>query len=215
MAYALHHAALLDLWRGDLTGVGARADALLAIAEAHDYGTWRALALVWGGMAMVGSGDVDPGLVRVEEGFEMYKGLSAPPVFWPALLMMRASALGMAGRGAEGLVFIEEAEAALEPGDPMAPDVGIVHGELLLVLTPPDAPAADAEFERAAELAGGRGARMAQLQALTHLAVLRRETPGEADALHSLQDAYDGFTEGFDTPHLVAARAALGGSAEV
>ena len=102
MAYALHHAGLLDLWRQDLAGVARRADALLAIAEAHDYPTWRALALVWGGMAMVGSGDVDAGLARVEEGFELYKGLSAPPVFWPALLMIRASALGMAGRGAGG-----------------------------------------------------------------------------------------------------------------
>ena len=189
--------------------MAARADELLAIAEAHDYPTWRALALVWGGMAMVGSGDVDAGLARVEEGFELYRGLSAPPVFWPALLMIRASALGMAGRGEEGLAFIEEAKATLEAGDPMGPDVGIVHGELLLALTPPDVAAADAEFERAAELAGDRGARMAQLQALTHLAVLRRGTPGEADAARALQEVYDGFTEGFDSPHLVAARAAL------
>ena len=43
---------------------------------------------------------------------------------------------------------------------------------------------------------------MAQLQALTHLAVLRRGTPGEADAARALQEVYDGFTEGFDTPHL-------------
>ena len=70
----------------------------------------------------------------------------------------------------------------------MAPDVGIVHGELLLALTPPDVPAADAEFERAAELAGDRGARMAQLQALTHLAVLRRGAPSEADAVPALQE---------------------------
>ena len=106
MAYALHHAALLDLWRQDLAGVADRADALLAIAEAHDYPTWRALALVWRGMAMVGSGDVDAGLAHVEEGFELYKGLSTPPVFWPALLMLRATALGMAGRGQEGLACI-------------------------------------------------------------------------------------------------------------
>ena len=91
----------------------------------------------------------------------------------------------------------------------MASDMGIVHAELLLALTPPDAPAAIAPLERAAQLAEARGARMAHVQALTHLAVLRRGTPGEADALHALQELYDGFTEGFDTPQLVAARAAL------
>ena len=55
---------------------------------------------------MVGSGDVDAGLARVEEGFDLYRGLSTPPVFWPGLLMLRAIALGMAGRSHEGLVFI-------------------------------------------------------------------------------------------------------------
>ena len=160
---------------------------------------------------MVGSGDVDTGLTHVEEGFELYKGLSTPPVFWPALLMIRATALGMAGRGQEGLACIREAEAALQAGDPMAPDLGIVHGELLLVLNPPDAPAAIAEFERAAELAGARGARMAQLQALTHLAALRHGEPlARPRRSARCRTVYDLFTEGFDSPHLVAARAALG-----
>jgi predicted ATPase len=209
MAYALHHAALLDAWGQDLAGVGTRAEALSAIAATHDYPTWRALALVWRGIALVGSGDADTGLTHVDEGFELYKGLSTPPVFWPALLMLRATALGMAGRGEEGLACIREAEATLQAGDPMAPDLGIVHGQLQLLLNPPDAPAAIAEFQRTADLAGGRGARMAQLQALTHLARLRRGTPGEAEAVHALQEVYDGFTEGFDSPHLVAARTAL------
>ena len=50
---------------------------------------------------------------------------------------------------------------------------------------------------------------MAQLQALTHLAVLRCGAAGEAEAVHTLQEVYDRFTEGFDSPHLVAAHAAL------
>jgi len=209
MAYALHHAALLDAWRQDLAGVGTRAEALAAIAELHDYPTWRALALVWRGIAMVGSGAVDAGLARVDEGFELYQGLSTPPVFWPALLMLRAIALGMAGHGEDGLACIQEAEATLQDGDPMAPDVAVVHGQLFLVLTPPDAPAAIAQLQQAADVAGARGARMARLQALTHLAELQRGTTGETNAVRALQEAYDGFTEGFASPHLVAARAAL------
>jgi predicted ATPase len=209
VAYALHHAGLLDLWRLDLPGVGARAGALLAVAETHDYPTWRALALVWGGLSMVGSGEVDAGLARVEEGFDLYKGLSAPPVFWPALLMIRASALGMAGRGPEALPVIQEAEAALRAGDPMAPDVGIIHGDLLLAQSPPDVNAAEVVFESTARLAEARGARMAQLQALTRLAVLRRGAPGEPEAQRALREVYDAFTEGFDTRHLVAARSEL------
>jgi hypothetical protein len=52
---------------------------------------------------------------------------------------------------------------------------------------------------------------MPQLQALTRLAELRRGTPGEEAARLALLEVYDGFTEGFDTPQLAAARAALAG----
>jgi hypothetical protein len=48
-----------------------------------------------------------------------------------------------------------------------------------------------------------------QLQALTRLAILRRGTPMEFEARGALQVVYDGLTEGFDLPHLVAARQAL------
>jgi predicted ATPase len=209
MAYALHHAGLLDLWRHDLQGVADRADALLTVAERHDYPTWRALALVFGGLALVGDGEGDAGLARVEEGFELYKGLSAPPVFWPALLMIRARVLGMVGRSHEAVAVIQEAASVLRTGDPLAPDVSITHGDLLLGASPPDVVAAEAAFEQAARLAGERGSRMAQLQALTRLAVLRRGTPREVDALDALRDVYDRFTEGLDSPPLVAAREAL------
>ena len=214
MAYALHHAGLLDLWRQDFAGVATRADLLLAIAEVHKYPTWRALALVFGGRAMVGSGEVgsvevESGLARVEEGFELYKGLSAPPIFWPPLLVIRARALSGAGRRHEALTVILEAEASLQPGDPMAADVGIAHGELLLAMSPVDVPAAEAVFERTAKLAATRGDRMSQMRALTRLTELRRGTPHEDETRRALQDVHDRFTEGFDLPHLVAARAAL------
>jgi hypothetical protein len=214
MAYAVHHAALLDVWRMDLAGVAARADALLAITEVHDFPTWRALAYVWQGLAMVGTGPGDPeaGVARIEEGFDLYQGLSAPPVFMPGLLMVRASALGMARRPEEGLHVIQDAKDALEEGDPLSADVDIVRGELLLRTAAPDVAAAEALFERAAAEAGERRARMPQLRALTHLAELRTGTPAATDTLRALRALCDGFTEGRDDPvdpHLLAARAIL------
>ena len=212
VAYALQHAALLELWQGDLAGMAERADALRVLAEARDYPTWRALSMVFAGLGMVGSGDADAGMARVEEGVELYKGLSAPPVFWPALLMIRATALGMAGRAPEGLAYIEQARAALQPGDPQAYDMAIAHGDLLLAVSPENVSVADAMFEQVAQLAEENGARMAQLQALTRLISLRAGAAGTDDVVRALQKVYDGFTEGFETAHLVAARAALEGA---
>jgi hypothetical protein len=209
MAYALHHAALLDLWRMDLAGVAARAEAMLAITDVHDFPTWRALAYVWQGLATVAGGEADAGLARLDEGFALYQGLSAPPIFWAGLLLLRSAALAMAGRAGDGLVTIQEAKAAVEEGDPLGPDLDIAHGELLLAGAEPDVASAEALFEKAAAEAGSRGARIPRLRALTHLVEVRRGTPGEAKTLDALRALSETFTEGFDSPHLLAARAAL------
>ena len=209
VAYALHHAGLLDLWRQDLDAVATRADALLTIAERHDYPTWRALALIFGGRAMVGAGEVDAGLARMDEGFELYKELPAPPVFWPLLLIIRARALISAGRAPEALALVQEADAAVQSGNPTEAEVGLAHADLLLALSPDDVDGAVEMYERTVELAKARGARMAQLVALTRLAFLRRGTPKEDEARLALQEVYARFTEGFDLPHLIAARRVL------
>jgi hypothetical protein len=78
-----------------------------------------------------------------------------------------------------------------------------------MTAVPSDPIAAEAVLERVAPLAGARGCRMAQLQALTRLATLRRGTSGERETLHDLQQVYDTLDEGFDLPQLVAARSAL------
>ena len=76
MAYALQHAALLDLWQGDLAGMadtGRRVAGPRRGARLPDVaGARRWCSAGW---RMVGSGDADAGLARVEEGVELYKGL--------------------------------------------------------------------------------------------------------------------------------------------
>ena len=209
MAYALHHAGLLDLWQGDLATLAARSADLRAIAEAYDYPMWHALGFILGGVAMVRSGDPAEGFVHVDEGFELYRGLAAPPVFWPALLMIHAETLQVAGRLDDALRVVREAEAVLHAGDPLAADLLIVHGDLLLDTTESDSSAAEVMFERSVAISSPRGARAAELRALTRLAELRRGTEREAEARQALSDVYNGLTEGFDLPHLAAARAAL------
>ena len=212
MAYALHHAALLDMWCLDLDGVKARGDDLLAIADVHDYPTWRALAYVWQGLAMVGAGEPAKGVARLDEGFDLYQGLSAPPVFWSGLLLIRASVLGMAGRPEDGLHSIHEAKAASEDGDPLGPGVDIELGELLLLRADPDVAGAEEAFERAASEADARGARMVQLRALTRLAAVRKGTQAEAATQHALRALCDDLTEGREDPHVLAARAMVDAS---
>jgi predicted ATPase len=210
LAYALWHATLLDLWQLDVDMLPRRADALLHVAEMHDYPVWRALAYVVRGLTQVIGGDEGKGLSALEQGFTLYQGATAPPIFWPALVMIRAKAYGVAQRHADALAFIEEAERLVRPGDPVRADIALTHGDLLLS-SEEHAPAeAEPYFEHAAEVAQGIGARMMQLQALTRLMTLRRGTPREGEARDQLHALLDTFTEGFTTPHLIQALTALG-----
>jgi hypothetical protein len=92
---------------------------------------------------------------------------------------------------------------------PLAGDIPIVKGDLLLALDPTDTARAERLFERAAAVTAERGARMVELQAMTRLAALRRGTPREAEARECLRRVLDSFTEAFTTPQLAAARAVL------
>ena len=210
-AYAWFHGSLAALWQRDLGRVAQHAEEILRIAEAHDYPVWRALAFILRGTAWIGSGRHDDGLAEVERGFSLYAGLSTPPVFWGELLAVRAAGCLMAGRLDHASDLVAEAAAAIWDGDPVEADLEILRGDLLLASPAPDSAAAEAAFERAAVIAGDRGARISHLVAATRLAELRRGTPRAREAHAVLQDVYDSFTEGFGIPQLVAARVLLDG----
>jgi hypothetical protein len=211
IAYALHHAAVLDLWRGDPASVTAHADESLDLATTHDYPIWQALALVLGGAAAVSTTDApDPGLAQIERGFTLYEELSTPPVFWAHLLMIRASAYAAAGQVHRALALLEVAESSVESHDPVEANIAIAHGDVLLLLPSRDPVEVEALFERAAAHASARRARMVELEALTRLATLHRTGVKGDDARRRLRSVVDAFTEGFDTLQMTAAKSALG-----
>jgi hypothetical protein len=209
--YCRFHCGLLDLWREDLDTLASHTDELLTVADAHDYPIWKALGLVLRGTVRVRRGATEEGLVDVDRGFELYQELSTPPVFWPALLMIRAAVCATAGQVQDARVFSDAVEAAIrdDPSHPLAVSLALARGDLLLALDSPDTTAAETQFELAAALAHERGARTIELQAATRLADLRRDGPHSASARERLRAVLDTFTEGLVTPQVVAARAAL------
>ena len=131
-AYALHHVALFNLFRGDMHAVNELSAQSLQIASANDYPIWRALAFVLQGLARMAFGEREAGLAQLERGFELYKRETTPPVFWPLLLNLQATAYGMAGRFADGLARTDEALGLLAPKNPEHCDALIVRGDLLM-----------------------------------------------------------------------------------
>ena len=172
-----------------------------AVATAHDYPIWRALAVVLRGTKMIADGEVEDGLAEIDRGFDLYDDLTTPPVFWPHILQVRAVGRMLAGRIDQALALVAESESLIPATDPQVPDLSIMRGDLHMALAPPDVATAEASYQSAFDGAHERGLRMAELQAATRLATLHRGTPREQESLQQLRDVYDSFTEGHDTVH--------------
>lgn len=205
-AYALFHAGFLNLWRRELELVYERATAVLEIALENGYQIWHALAFVLQGTALASLGQPTEGLARTEQGVALYQGMKTPPVFWPLVLYLKATACGPVGRLEAGLSLIDQA-IELDPEGFLRPGLVLLKGDLLLAIPDPDG--AEFWFRNAFDVAARQGLLMPQLRAATRLTRLWRAAGKEPDGTEQLRGLYQLFTEGFNTLDLVEARALL------
>jgi predicted ATPase len=83
------------------------------------------------------------------------------------------------------------------------------HGRLLLAQSPSAHQEAERSFGRALDIARTQGPKSLELRAACDLAQLWAEQGRRAEARELLAPMYGWFTEGFDTPDLIEARALL------
>ena len=132
----------------------------------------------------------------------------------PAFLGALAEGLAGAGRGAEGLVAIDEALALTERDEVRwcVAELLRIKGELVRSEGGPDAAeAAEDHFTQALDWARRQGALSWELRAATSLARLWRDQNRATAAREILAQVYDRFTEGFETVDLKAAKLLLDG----
>ena len=84
-----------------------------------------------------------------------------------------------------------------------------MHGEALLAQAPANAQKTEAEYRRAMEIAAQQSNRAIELRTATSLAKLLAQTDRNREARELLTPIYRAFTEGFDRPDLLAAKAML------
>ena len=115
----------------------------------------------------------------------------------------------MAGRFAEALARADELLGLLAPTSLEYCDTLLVRGDVLLAQGEASVEEVADLYERVARIAEERQLRMVQLRAATRLARMPRGPVADASARDALAAVYGSFTEGFDVPDLVAARAVL------
>jgi predicted ATPase len=211
MAYAQFHAGLIDLWKREDERAHERAQAVLDIAEEHEFPIWQAVGSCLRGSALAAMGSADEGLGLIELAMNNYQRLRTPPVFWPLLLYLQAGACGLAGRPEDGLTLLDEAVeiATQTPGPTLWSEFFQLKGDLLLAVSIDNAAEAESWFRRAVDTAAEVDAPMLQLRAALRLCRLWHEQGKTGPARHLLSDAYERLTEGFSTADLREAKALL------
>jgi predicted ATPase/class 3 adenylate cyclase len=211
MAYTLFHTGVLHMQRRELDVAQARAQAMLEIAEEHDFQIWDALANILHGTCLVGMGQPEEGLAQVDRGMALYQDHITPPVFWPSLVSVQSMAYAMAGRPDVGLRLLEEAmeSAGVSRDDSTLPQLFLLRGDLLLAASPANAAEARSLYRQILEAARQQEALMLELQSATRLCRMALLQGEAEEAGRLLGEAYDKFTEGFDTADLLEAKALL------
>jgi predicted ATPase/class 3 adenylate cyclase len=206
LAYATFHAGLLDLWSERMEIAQARATEVLELATMHDYQVWKALGLVLQGVTAVRLGRHEEGLALSERGIEQYQNLRSPPIFWPLLLAIRSDAFQTAGNPTTAVNLLDQAIALAGAGHWVSVHLRVQKGMLLATLDDHDV--AERMLQEAFDEGGRVGTTTFQLKAATALVRLNGSSARRED-VERLQATLARFTEGFDTPILRDAHAAL------
>jgi predicted ATPase len=194
---------------GDIPGVRAHADAIVALADRHDLGYWRLNGLILRGWTMVKEGAAEPGIALMRQSATDRAALG---VGWyqARYLCMLAEAHAHLGQAEPGLRVVAEAKDLVARNDEhmWEGEVDRIEGELLRVQGA-SVPAIEACFARAIARARQQAAKSFELRAATSLARLWVDQDQRTEAWGLLAPVYDWFTEGFDTAALKDAKALL------
>jgi predicted ATPase len=201
-------AGLHELLR-NLPAVRAHADAIVELSRRHSLRYWLLNGLILQGWALVqeGTGEQGVRLMRCSATERAALGVSWYQVRYLCLLAEAQLHLGQAEAGLRTVIEANELVARNE--DRMwEAELARIEGELLRHRG--EADAAEACFERALAAARRQNAKSLELRAAAGLAQAWGDRGRRSEARGLLGSVYEWFTEGFDTPDLVEARALVG-----
>ena len=205
---ALCQTGLLSEYRGDRSDAITRYTQALELAERYGLKAYGALAKCGLGRTLVATGQQGDGIRLLREGYSRWTTFGGR-MSSSALAAGAATVLLHAGRRDEATEFLLAGEKTLQETEEKYQAAPLLALRGRLGELDGDAAAAETLYRQAIAIAEQQGALLYSLQAATALARLcqRIGRPDEANAV--LRPIYERFTEGFDFPVLVRARAVL------
>jgi predicted ATPase/class 3 adenylate cyclase len=210
LAFALVWAANVAQFRRDVPAAHEHAEAAVALATEQGFPLWGALVTSCRGWALAMQGQGEAGMAQVRQGIAAYRATGAA-VHVPYLCTMLAEISAHLGYTEDGLQALVEAHTLVEQHENRWWEAEVHRLRGVLLLRQPGTPQAEAEawLQRALDVARRQEAKSLELRAAMSLSRLWQQQDQQAEARALLAPIYGWFTEGFDTPDLLEAKALL------
>ena len=209
LAVALHHSCAFYQFLANRREVEEQCAELITLAEEQGPAHWSAVGTIFRGWSIAVSGERERGLSEMRQGLAA-KQATGSELNVPYCLGLMAALSGETAKDDATLLFADALSRIERTGERwFEAELYRLKGEGLLRGSEPFFAEAEAAFQRAREIAREQGARFWELRAATSLAHLWSDQRRTEDARNLLAPVYTWFTEGFDRPDLIKARALL------
>jgi predicted ATPase len=210
LMYALCHAPLTHIFRGNYPAANAIVDELLTLADNKGAAIWKALGTLVRGWSLVLAGKALEAVQTIGSGITALQSTGAT-VWMPLHLTYLAGAYAELHQFDVAWRCIGEAMAAVETTKESwwEAELHRVTGEIALQSRKLDVVKAGASFERALAVARKQRAKSFELRAAMSTARLWRDQGKNQQARDLLAPVYGWFTEGLDTLDLKQAKVLL------
>ena len=211
LAYTICHAqGMMDIFRRSPAETRAYAGRVVSLCTDHGFPFWAAGGKILDGWAATCLGEIDKGIEVLRTGLEAWRETDA--LLWlPIFLAVEAEAHARAGRSDAAVHTIEQAiKTVNETGECWAiAEVLRVKASILSTTDRAAANEIESLLMESVEIARCQQARSWELRSVCDLARLWKSQGRKKEALKLLQSIYNKFTEGFDTPDLLEAKALI------
>jgi len=208
LLFALPHALLIHILRGNYAAANAAADELVALADEKGASFWKSCGTSMQGCLFALTGNASDAIHTITSGIAAWRATGAT-IWLPVYFSYLTRAYAECGKVDDARRCIGEAITAVETTKERwwEAEVNRVAGEVALISGRKDS--AEAYFSRALEVAVAQQAKAFELRAAMSMARLWRDEGRPHEARDVLLPVYGWFTEGFDTLDLREAKALL------
>jgi len=184
-------------------------DTVFPLAEEQNFRMFSVQASLFQGYLWTKSGKIPEGIDAIIKAMEFLKRMGSQ-ISRPYNLSNLAEAQGLAGEPDQGLATVEQALAHVKETDEHYTEADIlrVKGDLLLLSAESDNRAEEC-YRQSLDVARSQSAKSWELRTSLSLARLWQKQGKQTEARGLLAEIYGWFTEGFDTPDLIDAKALL------